>query len=109
MMDPTNTKHLDTIYQGLKILWPYLILASGGLALAFAWLKKSGLITFGKPVERRQCITRICDEHKALEKDIGHIKEDVTVIKQNQGGIARDLNQLIGKVSTLYHKIDNME
>jgi len=62
----------------------------GGAILA---LKKSGLITFGRPAERRDC-ARKCSEHEQVVKDAAmatlearaaasNLKEDIVEIREN--------------------------
>lgn len=62
----------------------------GGAVIA---LKKSGLITFGRPAERRDC-ARKCAEHESVVKDAAmatleartaasNIKEDIADIRDN--------------------------
>lgn len=64
--------------------------ALGGAVLA---MKKSGLITFGKPAERRDCAKR-CSDHERVVKDAAmttteakatteNIKNDIAEIKEN--------------------------
>lgn len=64
--------------------------AVGGAILA---LKKSGLITFGKPAERRDCAKK-CSEHEKIVRDAAmataeakttseNLKGDIAEIKEN--------------------------
>jgi hypothetical protein len=66
--------------------------------------KYKGLITFGKPVERRSCpadVMRVCGEHNALVVDMSNISADVSELKQGQVDSYKLLRELNGKVERL--------
>ncbi len=67
-------------------------------------LKKQGLITLGKPVERRECATRmssVCSEHGKLSSDIAELKTSVhdqcEVMQEVKGSVDRMLGYLEGR------------
>jgi len=66
--------------------------------------KYKGLITFGKPIERRACpgeVMRVCGEHNALIVDMANISADVSELKQGQVDSYKLLRELNGKVERL--------
>ena len=62
--------------------------------------KYKGLITFGKPVERRSC-SAVCGEHNALISDMTNISSDVSELRQGQVDSYKLLRELNGKVERL--------
>jgi hypothetical protein len=75
----------------------------GGAIMA---LKKCGLVTFGRPAERRSCpgeVSKICGDHKVMKADIEAIKinsearlEKLNLIDGKLDGVDRQLAQVIG-------------
>jgi hypothetical protein len=73
---------------------------------AIMTLKKCGLITFGRPAERRSCpgeVSKICGDHKVMKSDIEAIKinsearlEKLNLIDGKLDGVDRQLAQVIG-------------
>ena len=66
--------------------------------------KYKGLITFGKPVERRSCpseVMKVCGEHNALILNMANISTDVSELKQGQIDSYKLLRELNGKVERL--------
>ena len=79
-----------------------ILIGSAGI-----FLKRQGLITFGKPVERRDCATRmssVCSEHGKLSADITELKSSVREqgdnIKEIKGSVDRMLGYLEGRNGT---------
>ena len=60
------------------------------IAAVFYGLKKNGLVTFGRPKERRQC-AKTCAEHSSLvnEVDAMHTKLDV---------VSKDVATIVGYI-----------
>jgi hypothetical protein len=68
-------------------------------------LKKRGLVTFGKPKERRSCAQQ-CPDHPVLVSAISNLKEEQVEIKLVQketnktlGSIAVDVSFIRGQLS----------
>jgi len=83
-------------------------LVAGGIALgsAIVVLVRLGLITFGRPVERRRnCET--CREHASvmarLRDERDDIREDVVEIKQSIERLEEDLGRRIDELARLIH------
>jgi len=52
-------------------------------SVAITVLKFKGLITFGKPVERRDC-SKLCPEHPELMSGVAETKIEVESLKERQ-------------------------
>ena len=65
----------------------------GALGVAVYGAKKNGLLTFGKPKERRSCV-RLCNEHAGLVKGI---ELNLVAINEN----AKKLDSVDGKVDRI--------
>jgi hypothetical protein len=66
--------------------------------------KYKGLITFGKPIERRACpseVMKVCGEHNGLVLNMANISTDVSELKQGQTDAYKLLRELNGKVERL--------
>ena len=68
-----------------QAIYAIVAIASPMGAIAYA-LKKKGLITFGKPEERRKC-SQVCLSHDELTKDIKKIDEKVDIISNDVAAI----------------------
>ena len=69
-----------------------ILIGSAGM-----FLKKQGLITFGRPVERRDCATRtpsVCSEHNKLATDITDLKISV----RDQGEVLQDVKSSVDRM-----------
>lgn len=71
--------------------------------------KTKGLITFGKPTERRDCNKGVCLEHTNMIMDVGRIAEDVADTKSEMMGIRTEMKEVNEKLENLvmYHAIRN--
>jgi hypothetical protein len=64
-------------------------------------LKKCGLVTFGKPTERRSCpgeVTKICGDHMVM-------KQDIESIKINSVSRLEKLNQIDTKLDAVSEQV----
>ena len=91
---PELTFHMNELIAAFIFL-----ITGGGLTTIIA--KHKGWITFGKPVERRNCpadVKKVCGEHVSLI-------QDVEKLQKGQGEIGRILNIVDSKVDKLvgYH------
>ena len=78
-----------------------ILAAFGGAGVV---LKKCGLLTFGKPTERRKCpgeVQKICGDHLVMKADIESIKE-------NSKARLEKLNQLDGKLDAVATGVDRI-
>ena len=87
--------HLEELIAAIVFL-----ITGGGLGTIIA--KQKGWITFGKPVERRDCRKALCDQHDLVNEKISNMESDVKEVK----GILKTVN---GKVDRLigYHQGKN--
>lgn len=60
-------------------------------------LKKSGLLTFGKPVERRDC-QRKCQDHDHLIKVVEDIRKTQKSSEKRMDRMDRNLSEVIGYI-----------
>ena|SRR4030067_2262528 len=92
------------------------------IGAAIIVLKKIGWVTFGKPLERRQC-ARTCAEHEkivsaakiavintkvtfdSLTKDISSLKEDVSCIRDENKEIIEKISDLSGYVRGMHDRV----
>ncbi|MHC4397524.1 MAG: hypothetical protein ACYS1A_17925 [Planctomycetota bacterium] len=58
-------------------------------------LKKNGLVTLGKPKERRNCAST-CSEHTGLVKEVRANTIRLEKMDRKLDGVARDLNEAVG-------------
>ena len=61
--------------------------------------KHKGLITFGKPLERRGChkdVKKVCQEHVSLSKDVEELKKGQLVVKDLLSDVDTKVDKLIG-------------
>lgn len=96
MLNLNDPNALANVIFGLIILGAVI---SGFVA------KTKGLITFGKPVERRQCAKTMCGEHpnlmskvEGLERRQQEVKGDIGVIKTDIGSIKDSLAGINGYI-----------
>ena len=66
---------------------------SGGVGVLV--LKSRGLITFGKPVERRMELIH-CPGHNAMHEDIKRLAEELRCLKKTLNGINLQMAQHMG-------------
>jgi hypothetical protein len=74
-------------------------------------LKKHGLLTIGRPTERRQCpgeVRKLCGDHQVMRQDIEAIKinsaarlEKLNKIADKQDGIVEQLGEVKSAVDTI--------
>jgi len=73
--------------------------------------KYRGLITFGKPKERRNCpkAQMVCPEHLNMVVDVTRISQDVGETKSQMMGIRTEMKKINKKLDNLvvYHAIKN--
>jgi hypothetical protein len=74
--------------------------------------KYKGLISFGKPIERRDCAKvsqMVCEEHTNMIMDVTRISEDVSETKSEMMGIRTEMKSMNEKLDNLimHHAIKN--
>jgi len=75
----------------------------GAMALVAGFvLKQKGLITFGKPVERRNCVKR-CDEHSEVIKDAALVSQRVETLKERQITVLEKVTAIEHNVAKIDH------
>jgi len=78
------------------------ILTGGGLGTMVA--KTKGWVTFGKPVERRNCKSaagKVCDEHNFTIIEMGNVTKDVADLRmslQNNNVLLRDISSKVDRL-----------
>jgi chromosome segregation ATPase len=80
----------------------------GGLSLlggTVLTLKKTGLITFGKPAERRDC-ARKCAEHEQVVKDAAMATQEA---RATAGNLKEDIAEIRDDIKNLEKKSDERE
>ncbi len=86
-------KDLSSVVMGILIL---VSIVAGGI------LKFKGLLTFGQPVERRDCAKLRCPDHESLANSISTLNIKVASIDEKVDNLNVKIGTLIG-----YHKGKN--
>jgi hypothetical protein len=85
-------------------VWEVVAATSAFFGAVGVGLKKAGLLTLGRPTERRQCSTeigKVCIDHKSM-------KADIEVIKQNSDARLRKLEKVEGTVNDVKSGVDRI-
>jgi len=79
-----------------------IVAAVAFLGAVVMGLQRAGLLTFGRPVERRRTCD-LCVEHKAMVTDREGIRKDINELKDSIERLEHDLTTRLDELSRLLH------
>jgi hypothetical protein len=86
---------------GLDLWFLFFLLAVAGV---FYILKKNGVISIGKPVERRRC-AEYCDQHLKVQADMKMASDDVARVENGTEKTIAEIKELLKEV---FEKVNEM-
>ena len=71
--------------------------------------KHKGVITFGKPLERRECSKLVCKEHTQIILETSRMGEDIADTRSEMMKVCSNMKEIHSKLDNLlfYHAINN--